>query len=315
MSHTKTLAAVITAALLAASLTACSASSSAPPATPASDGSSSGTLTEAQVVAKAPVASSIPSDSPTLAGIRKQGTLRNGASNNLKYFSLENPATGDYTGFDASMAKMLAKYILGSPKVTYVSTGSDTRESLIQNGTIDTAIETYSITPEREKQVNFAGPYFISGDTIMVRKADESKFTSVKDLNGKKVATEAGAGLQNLKKYAPGAEPVVFEDSSPMLQALQQDRVDAVLINGIIELGMAADNPGLAVTNVKVDTLAFGIGLPKNDPSMKTFVNDWLKKIEADGEWAALWKATVGQALPGNPPTPPQIGVVPAPGI
>lgn len=43
---------------------------------------------------------------------------------------------------------------------------------------------------------------------------------------------------------------------------------------------------------------------------MKTFVDEWLKQIQADGEWAKLWQATIGSVLSGDAPTPPAIGSV-----
>ena len=48
----------------------------------------------------------------------------------------------------------------------------------------------------------------------------------------------------------------------------------------------------------------YGIGLPKDDPSAKQFVNAWLQKIYADGSWAKLWKATIGTVVAGRPAGP-----------
>ena len=55
----------------------------------------------------------------------------------------------------------------------------------------------------------------------------------------------------------------------------------------------------------------YGIGTPKSHPEMKKFVDDWLQQIEKSGEWADLWKATIGTVVKGDAPQPPQIGSVP----
>jgi glutamate transport system substrate-binding protein len=68
----------------------------------------------------------------------------------------------------------------------------DTPETLIQNGAVDVVFATYTITPARAAKVAFAGPYYESGDAIMV-KADNADIHSVVGLNGKTVATEVVA--------------------------------------------------------------------------------------------------------------------------
>ena len=89
-------------------------------------------------------------------------------------FSLKDPNTGKLTGFDAGLSQMLAHYITGKsdvPTLTKLTiTTVDTRETLLQNNTVDAVFATYTITPARAQKVDFAGPYYQSGDAIMVKK-------------------------------------------------------------------------------------------------------------------------------------------------
>ena len=50
----------------------------------------------------------------------------------------------------------------------------------------------------------------------------------------------------------------------------------------------------------------YGIGVTRDDPQAKAFVNEWLAKIEQDGSWAKLWKATIGTVVAGEAPAPPE---------
>ena len=104
-----------------------------------------------------------------------RGTLNTGGSDSGPLFSMKDPATGKLTGFDAGLAQLLSHYITGKPDgpIALTVTTVDTRETLIQNGTVDTVFATYSITPERAKKVAFAGPYYRSGNAVMV-KADNT---------------------------------------------------------------------------------------------------------------------------------------------
>jgi glutamate transport system substrate-binding protein len=312
----RALSAAALAAATAVVLTACgSGSSSLPPASGGgnSSGASAGSADAyQQVIDSAPVAaaSDIPAGS-LMATIKARGELIEGGTDTAALFSLTDPVTGKTTGFDAGLAAMLAKYITGRPKTKLVEVQVATREALLQNGTVDAVLATYTITPARAQKVGFAGPYYSSGDAILVKK-DDTAISKVSDLNGKTVCTESSSTASaDIKQYAPSAKLVLFDTNSECVQAVEQGRADAYVLDQSLLLGDAYREP----TKVKVVGQPFtaepyGIGVPLSHPEMKTFVDNWLKKIEADGEWTKLWQATIGTTLGGTPPTPPTVGSV-----
>jgi glutamate transport system substrate-binding protein len=175
---------------------------------------------------------------------------------------------------------------------------------------VDTVFATYSITPARAKKVAFAGPYYRSGDAVMV-KADNSTITSVKDLDGKKVVTQQGSTTADrMAKVAPGAEVSLLPDDAQCLAALKTGRVDAYVIDQSILVSNASADPSLKVVGEPFSNDFYGIGLTRDDPQAKEFVNTWLQQIESDGSWAKLWKATIGTVVAGEAPAPPKIGSV-----
>lgn len=279
--------------------------------TPGGDGSSKSSAKDPaqKLIDGAPVATSLP-DSPTLKKIKADGKLVYGGTNTAPLFSLSDPRTGQLTGFDADLAKMLAKYITGKPNTQLKQVTVDTREALLQNHSVGAVFATYTITPDRAKKVAFAGPYYSSGDSILVKKTN-TDIKKPSDLNGKKVATEtASTAAADLKKFAPKAKVQLFPENNDCLQAVQQGRVDAYVLDQGILIGDASTNDDVKVVGQPFTSEPYGIGLPKDDPAMKKFVNDWLKKIQADGTWAKLWKATIGTVVPGKAPKPPEIGSV-----
>jgi glutamate transport system substrate-binding protein len=301
----RVLAAATLAACAAATLAGCGGSSSSLPPAPGASGGSS----YQQVIDAAPVAaaSDIPAGS-LMAKIKARGTLVVGGTDTAALFSLKDPITGKVTGFDAGLSAMLAKYIIGAPTTKLTQVSVATREALLQNGTVDTVFATYTITPARAQKVAFAGPYYSSGDAILVKK-DDTTITKVGDLNGKTVCTESSSTAANdIKQYAPGAKIILFEQNSECEQAVVQGRADAYVLDQALLLGDQYRDPKVKVVGEPFTSEPYGIGLPLSAPEMKTFVNNWLKLIESDGEWAKLWKATIGTALSGNPPTPPAIG-------
>jgi glutamate transport system substrate-binding protein len=245
------------------------------------------------------------------ARIKKAGVLKRGGTDTGALFSLKDPATGKVTGFDAGIGDLLARYIIGDgAKVDLTQTTVDTRETLLQNNSVDVTIATYSITPERAKKIAFAGPYYSSGDSILVKKSN-TDIKSVKDLAGKTVATEGNStAVTALEKFAPKAKQQLFQQDADCVAAVTQGRADAYVLDEAILLSDAVTNPDLKVVGKPFTTDPYGIGVTRSDPSAKKFVNAFLTKIEADGSWAKLWKATVGTVVEGDAPTPPKLGSV-----
>lgn len=259
------------------------------------------------VVDAGPVATTVPS-SPVLDGIQKRGVLRWSGTDTLPGFSQRSPVTGQLTGFDAGIAMLFAKYILGEPRVDYSKSGADTREAALQNHSVDATVATYSITPNREKLVNFAGPYLTVTSGI-ARQAGDTSIQGSSDLSGREVAVQPGAAEEALLREVPDAKPVRFEESSQCFAALQQARVDAWVANTAILTSRASTDTRTELTDVRFGRSPFGIGLPKDDPTIKDFANEFINIIAADGTWRSLWDATAGKVDRTTNPEPPRIDV------
>lgn len=299
--------------LSAGALAACSSSPSLPAASgSASAGGSSGSVIDLAaydaVLSKGKVADASLVDGNAWAkAIKARGAINRGGTDTSSLFSLRDPATGKVAGFDAGISQLLAKYITGQPKENLSQVTVDTRETLLQNQSVDLIVATYSITPARQQKVDFAGPYYESKSAILVKSTNTS-INSVDDLAGKNVATQAAStGVALLQKYAPKANVQTFDDNPKCLAAVQQGRVDAYVIDQSILLSDVAKNKDVKIVGDPFGNAdPYGIGLHKGSDAL-AFVNTWLKSIEADGTWAALWKATVGQVVKTDPPTPPAI--------
>ena len=137
-----------TLVVAAMALAGCADSGSAPP--PALPGQAD-TSGYDQAIANSPVADPASITPGSWADkIKQRGKLVRGGTDTGPLFSLKDPATGKVTGFDAGLAAMLAHYITGQTgdnTVDLVATTVDTRETLIQNGTVDAVFATYTITP------------------------------------------------------------------------------------------------------------------------------------------------------------------------
>lgn len=293
-------------ALVAVSLTLAACGETSSPAVPGPGNTGKDVIGQAPVAVAADI---LPGS--TMEKIKNRGELIVGGSLDAPLLSQQNPATGQVEGFDAALGKALARYIIGEPKVKIVNSASETREALLGNGTVDVVFQTYTITEERAEQVSFAGPYYVSGLTIAVKKGT-SGIAAPADLNGKKVIAGANTpAIPAIKKFAPQAEIITFGSDPECLQALKQDRGVAYVQDETLLIAAAQRDPSISIVTKPFTVDPYGIGLKHGDEQFKTFLNVWLGKIQQVGVWQQIWKDSIGTVVQGEAPQPPQIGSVP----
>ncbi|HET7488957.1 MAG TPA: glutamate ABC transporter substrate-binding protein [Acidimicrobiales bacterium] len=249
----------------------------------------------------------------TMAKLQQKGKIVVGTKFNQLGSGLKNPVTGKLEGFDIEIAKLLAAGIFGGKaedmgdKIEFKETISGVREAVIQNGEVDMVVATYTINDTRKTQVDFAGPYVIDGQTVMV-KSDNSTIKALADLNGKKVCTGRGSTTPaNLQKLQITPSEVVLRDTYPeCADELRQGRVDAEVTDRGILLGLASSSNGaFKLVGIDVSKEPLGIGLKKGDDAFRDFLNTRLEQIEKSGEWAKAYAATLGKLGLATPEPPP----------
>ena len=250
----------------------------------------------------------------TMAAIQQRGTINVGTKFDQNLFGLKNPVTGEIEGFDVEIAKIVAQAIFGgtreeaAEKVNFIETVSAVREAEIQKGSVDIIVATYTINDARKQLVDFAGPYFIAGQDIMVKR-DNNDIRSVQDLNGKRVCSVQGStSLRNVQQQAPQSDTSIsFERYTDCAEALKAGRVDAVTTDNVILLGLVEDNPNdFKVVENTFTSEPYGIGLKKGDDEFRDFLNDVLEESYENGAWEEAFEATVGRAGV-DAPEPPEV--------
>ena len=282
-----------------------------------SDGGGEGSAF-ADVIASGPVAADdAVAGSAWAAAIKEKDQLIRGGTVANQVFSLASTTGGQPTGFDAGITQLLAKYILGEggeEKVEYIDTTVETRETLVQNGTVDCVIATYSITPERLEVIDFAGPYYLSGTAIQVRTEDAESISGPEDLTGKNLVTQANStGIQAIEEFVTDPGDVqTLPDNESCVAALKQGRADAYVLDQGVLLGNSAADPEVTVVGEPFVDDPYGVGLAKDSEGAVDFVNAFLQEIIDSGAWEKLWTATIGEVMDTEAPEPPVPGELPS---
>ncbi|UNZ16773.1 glutamate ABC transporter substrate-binding protein [Streptomyces sp. 891-h] len=251
---------------------------------------------------------SLPS-SPTWRSAHRKGKLTVGVKEDQPGMGEKNPATGEYTGFDVEIAKMMAASLGFDPdeQITYKAIASANRETALQNGQIDYYVGTYTINEGRKKLVGFAGPYYIAGQRLLVRQ-DEKHLKGPQDMAGRKICSAVGSTpLQRIESDYPRAVAVAYDSYAICVDNLLNHQVDAVTTDDTILLGYAAKDPEqLKVVGRAFSEEPYGIGVPHQDRALARALDKALTARERDGDWKRAYEATLG--LSGRPaPKPPRI--------
>lgn len=202
-----------------------------------------------------------------------------------------------YTGFDVAVAKYVAgKMGYKEDQITFVQSPSKQRESMLKAGTVKMIFATYSITDKRKKEVSFAGPYFVAGQSVLV-KAD-SNIADVDGLKGKKVCSVTGStSVDNLKKKQPNLVPQEYDTYSACASALKDGVIDAMTTDDTILAGYAnqdAYKGEFKLVGGTFSTEKYGVGLKKGDKETCEKVNSAIKEMVKDGSWEKALKENLG---------------------
>ncbi|WP_093803267.1 glutamate ABC transporter substrate-binding protein [Streptomyces sp. Wb2n-11] len=250
------------------------------------------------------VAKDVKIDSPTLKKARQAGKITFGAKNDQPYLGFED-TDGKRSGFDIEIAKMVAADLgFSADQIVFKTVDSGVRETTISKGDVDLYVGTYTINDERKKQIGFAGPYFMAGADLLVRK-DETAITGPDSVKGKKVCSIVGSTpLQEIKKPKYGAKAIELSKYSECVQQLINNEVDAVTTDDAILKGYAAQRPTkLKVLGKPFTKEPYGIGMSKADKALREAVTKSLETHIKNGDYKKAYDATLG--LSGSPFTEP----------
>ena len=188
------------------------------------------------------------------------------ASNDQPGLGFKDATTGQYSGFDVEIARLVAAQLgFGPDKIDYKVVPSAAREDAhrARRDRLHTSAPTRSTTTASSGSRS-PGPYFVAGQGLLVR-ADETAITGKDTLKGKKVCSVTGSTPIQRVRDQGLTEPeniVEFQTYSQCVDQLLNNQVDAVTTDDAILKGFAAQQPDkLKVVGEPFSTEPYGIGL------------------------------------------------------
>ena len=228
------------------------------------------------------------SETSTIDAIKERGTLRVAVFSDKPPFGYVD-ANGENQGYDVVLAKRLAKDLLGDEsKVEYVLTEAQARVDLLKSDKVDVVLANFTVTPEREEQVDFANPYMKVA--IGVVSPNSASIDSEEKLEGKKVIVTKGTTAEAyFMKNHPEVELVKYDQNTEAFEALKDGRGDAMAQDNALLFGWAKENPDYSVALSSLGELDYiAPAVQKGNTELLEWLNT---ELEALGEEQFFHKA------------------------
>jgi polar amino acid transport system substrate-binding protein len=207
------------------------------------------------------------------------GQLRVGSD--IPYKPFEFGQAPDYQGFDVDVVNAVAKRL--DLEAQFVKTPFDTIFRSLAQGKFDMVASAATITPEREKEVDFSDSYFPADQSLMVKQGSEIK--TVADVEGKVVGAQLGTtGADYAKDRTKASSVRTYDLIDDAFNALEANQVEAVINDCPVSKYAERAHKNLVVVQAINTNELYGFPFKKGSDELRNAVDKELAKLKEDGE-------------------------------
>lgn len=229
-----------------------------------------------------------------LTTITQRDRLIVGIRNDAPPFGFKDK-NGFTVGYDADLARLIAKGILGDEKkVEFVPVTASNRIMKLNSGEVDCLIATMSITTQRQQFLNFSTPYYMAGQAILVRSS--SKATSLRDFTGKKLIIVFGSTSEkNLRSNVPEVTVIGYKTYNDAYNALKNGKADGIVADDTVLLGFSTNDKSVKLLPKRYSKEPYAVVFRKDNASINftNKVNYIVENLQSTGRLNRLqekWK-------------------------
>jgi ABC-type amino acid transport substrate-binding protein len=205
----------------------------------------------------------------------------------IPYKPFEFGDAPNYEGFDVDVVNAIAKRL--DLETKFVKTPFDPIFRNLAQGRFDMVSSAATITPEREKTVDFSSPYFPADQSLMVKKGSDVK--TVDDLEGKVVGAQLGTTGAKFAEDETKAKSVrTYDLIDDAFQALQSGQVDAVINDFPVSKYAEQSKPELVVVQTIPTGELYGFGFANEQDNLREQVNKALDEVKKDGTYTKIYR-------------------------
>jgi polar amino acid transport system substrate-binding protein len=230
----------------------------------------------------------------------EEGVLQVGSC--LDYPPFETVKSGEEVGFDVELTEEIALRL--GLTVEWIKADFDTIFTAVAGGQFDMVAAASTITPKREREVDFSDPYFNSRQALVVNTSETPDLASTDQLaDGDVVGVQKGTTGQAWveENLVPnGIQVQTFGSATDGLRALEGGAMTAFVADEPFVAEATADLPSLAVVQGIDTNEVYGLAFSPENPGLRDAVNIVLAEIIADGTYQSIYE----KWFPGAPLPP-----------
>jgi len=221
----------------------------------------------------------------TLDKIAKRGELRVGMTTTQPPFTMK-AKDGSIIGYEADLANLLAASI--DVKLTIVELPFHELIEALETGKVDVVMSGMTMTMERNMKVAFAGPYILSGKSILTKTPSYSGTSKSSDLNNETitlVTLKGSTGEAYVKADMPEAELLLADTYEDAIKLLEEDKASIMVADYPICAYTVLVHPekNLMTIDEPLTIERIGMALPPDDAHFHNMIQNYLNGLALIG--------------------------------
>lgn len=205
----------------------------------------------------------------------------------IPYPPFEEGKPGEYTGFDVEMMEAIAEKM--GRTAEFEDTSFETIFAFLGQGKFEAVASAATITPEREKTVDFSNPYYLSEQAILIKEGGTIK--TVEGLKGATVGVQKGTtGEEFMEEKGEAGELRSYPTGPDAVNALNAGTVEAVVIDIPVAEHAVKESSGLEISAAIPTEEEYGIAVAQGETELLEEINQGLKEIEEDGTYTKIYE-------------------------
>lgn len=224
-------------------------------------------------------------ESYTLEGIKNKGKLIMGTSADYPPFEFHKMIDGEDTivGFDIEIAKHIADEL--GVELEIKDMEFDKLLGGLSTGMLDMVIA--GMNPDPEREANFTDIYYEANLSVLVNKEDESKITTLEDLEGKSIGVQIGTTQEEIaKEKIKDADVKSLSTNPDIVMNLKTKKIDCALMEAPVAESFAKVNEDIVVVeglNIDTDANGVAIAVKKGNDELTEKLNEILAEAKSKG--------------------------------
>lgn len=223
------------------------------------------------------------------------GSVTVGSATDQPGLSLLNTGANRTEGFDADFIRWLGDNSSQKWAPQLVPIPVDQRVRSLENRSLQLVIQSFSITDERLKVIDMAGPYLVSYQGVMVRRGD-TRFPTPDTVAARNVCAPAGS-TSVIELQNRGALVTTEPGVGGCVTRLKDGRVDAVSTDQLLLYGYAQRDSGLYIEPRNTFGLReeYGVGLPYGSYTECIEISDAIRRFVNSSNWDDYLRVHFGE--------------------